>query len=47
MADEVERSMTEHEKLPAGLEHDYTDPEIRGMLARVIRELPPLEKTER
>lgn len=46
MADEVEKGMTEHEKLLAGLEYDYTDPEIRGVPARVIRELPPLEKTE-
>lgn len=30
--------MTEHEKLLAGLEYDYTDPEIQGMLART-REL--------
>ena len=38
MADEVADGMTEHEKLLAGLEYDYTDPEIRGMLART-REL--------
>lgn len=30
--------MTEHEKLLVGLEYDYTDPEIQGMLARA-REL--------
>lgn len=30
--------MTEHEKLLAGLEYDYTDPEIQSMLART-REL--------
>ena len=38
--DEVQGActMTEHEKLLAGLEYDYTDPEIQGMLART-REL--------
>ncbi len=38
MTNEAQKAMTEHEKLLAGLEYDYTGPEIQGMLART-REL--------